>query len=389
MRFARRTKNTSASIFDEIIKHLEDPEMISFSGGFPSADLLPFLKLKEASIRVFENDQAKALTYSSTWGYQPLREWIADRYRDKYNLDIKAEDILITTGSQQALDLIGKVFLDPMDHVLVESPSYLGALQSFQQFEPSIHEVQLNEDGLDVRMFSTFLKTYHPKLIYCVPNFQNPSGISYSNEVRKAIVNTIKPYDVMLIEDDPYGELRYEGQAQHHFKALAPQQTILLGTFSKIVAPGIRLGWVVAPKQILEKLYSAKEASDLHSSNLDQHILYDYLSHNSIDMHIAEVIKAYSAKRKVMLKAIGKYFPSTCHIAKSEGGMFLWITLPSHINVNDLMKQAIALKVLIMPGDPFYVSKGQHNTFRLNYTNVSTQQIDDGIQRLGALLKSK
>ncbi len=387
MRFARRTKSTTSSIFDVIIEHLKDPKMISFSGGFPATDLLPHQELAKASQIVFEKDKTQALTYSSTWGYQPLREWIAKRYQDLYQMDINAEDILITTGSQQALDLIGKVFLDPMDHILVEKPSYLGALQSFQLFEPNIHEVIMNDDGMNVNMFRTFLRTYHPKLIYAVPNFQNPSGISYSEKVRKEMVHAMKAYDVTFIEDDPYGDLRYEGTTAPHFKSLMPERTILLGSFSKIIAPGLRVGWVCAPKEILDHLYTAKEACDLHSSNLDQRIIYEYLNHNDLDAHIGEAKKRYKDNQLYMLAAIKKYFPSNIKVSKSEGGMFLWCSGPAHLNVMDLFNKAVVLHVLIMPGTPFYASSPEMNTFRLNYTSVSFKQIDEGIASLGAILK--
>lgn len=387
MRFARRTKSSESSIFDLLIEHLKDPKMISFSGGFPAISLLPHEELKQATLTVFEKDKHHSLTYSSTWGYQPLRELIAKRYQDNYQMDIKAEDILITTGSQQALDLIGKVFLDPTDHILVEKPSYLGALQSFQQFEPTIHEVQLNENGMNVNMFRTYLKTYHPKLIYTVPNFQNPTGISYSSDVKKEMVEAMSPYDVVMIEDDPYGDLRFEGKAVDHFKKLAPEQTILLGSFSKIIAPGLRIGWVVAPKEILDNLYSAKEACDLHSSNLDQRLIYEYIQQNDLDKHIDEAKTLYKENQRIMLNAIKKYFPSNIHVAKSNGGMFLWCTGPSHLKVMDLFNKAIVLHVLIMPGNPFYATNAETNTFRLNFTNVNKEQIEEGIARLGALLK--
>ncbi len=387
MRYARRTKSSTSSIFDLIIEHLKDPNMISFSGGFPAIDLLPHEALDEASQLVFKNDKHNALTYSSTWGYQPLREWISKRYKDLYDMDISADEILITTGSQQALDLIGKVFLDPMDHILVEKPSYLGALQSFQLFEPNIHEVNLNDNGMNVNMFRTFLRTYHPKLVYTVPNFQNPSGISYSLEVRQEMVKAMSPYDVIMIEDDPYGDFRYAGETVAHFKKLAPDRTILLGSFSKIIAPGLRIGWVTAPKEVLEKLYTAKEACDLHSSNLDQRIIYQYLVNNDLDKHIENAKRKYKDNQEIMLKAIKKYFPSNIKVAKSEGGMFLWCTGPYNLDVMELFNKAIVLHVLIMPGTPFYASSPEPNTFRLNFTNVSTQQIEEGISNLGAIIK--
>lgn len=387
-RLARRTKNNKTSIFTELMDYLSDPEFISFSGGFPAAHLFPVEKLKEAALRVFEIQGQEALQYASTWGYQPLREWIAQRYMQRFKMPVDADDILITTGSQQAIDLIGKVFLDSNDHILVEYPSYLGAIQAFSQYETSFHEVRLNEDGLDLNQVRTFLKTYHPKLMYMVPNFQNPTGISYSTANREAIVEMIQPYDVILVEDDPYGELRYIGQAEKPFKQLSSERTILLGSFSKIISPGIRVGWMVIPKALKEPLFNAKEASDLHTSNLDQRIVYEYLTHNNLDHHIQTNVDYYAKQRETMLKAIQMYFPENVKVSKSEGGMFFWITLPSYLSAIDLFHKAVTLKVVFVPGDPFYVSSDRINTFRLNYTSASEAQIIEGIQRLGSLLKS-
>ena len=387
-RLARRTKNAKTSIFTELMEYLSDPSFISFSGGFPAAHLFPVEKLKEAANRVFEDEGQDALQYASTWGYEPLRAWIAKRYQTRFEMDIDPNDILITTGSQQALDLIGKVFLDSNDHIVVEYPSYLGAIQAFAQYETTFHEVRLHDEGLDLHQLRTFLKTYHPKLLYMVPNFQNPTGISYSAANRQAIVEMIQPYDVILVEDDPYGELRYLGQFEKPFKALAPDRTILLGSFSKIISPGIRVGWMVIPKALREPLFNAKEASDLHTSNLDQRIVYQYLKHNPLDTHIKTNVDYYAKQRETMLNAMQKYFPSNVTIAKSEGGMFFWVSLPSHLSAIDIFHKAVTLKVVFVPGDPFYVSKERMNTFRLNYTSASPQQIEEGIQRLGSLLKS-
>lgn len=389
MRFARRTHKTTASIFDELLNHLQDPDMISFSGGFPAQSLLPQAELSKSAQAVFRDEGSKALSYSSTQGYLPLRQWLASFYLNKHGLTLSPSEILITTGSQQGIDLIGKVFLDPMDHILVESPSYLGALQAFNQYEPRIHDVKLNEDGIDVSQLMTYIRSYHPKLIYMVPSFQNPSGISYTQNNKETIVKNIKAYDVILIEDDPYGELRFEGKQAPLFKSYVPEQSILLGTFSKLISPGMRIGWMVAPKAIMEKLYSAKEASDLHSSSLDQRIMYHYLSHNDYDILVQTAISYYKQRRDWMRKALLEHFPKEVKVVHSEGGMFIWCTLPSHMSAMNLFRQAITLKVLIMPGLYFYHQKSDNHSFRLSYTSVDQTQINEGISRLGALLRSQ
>ena len=388
MRFARRTHQQSATIFDELLTHLQDPDMISFSGGFPASSLLPQRELGDCAQAIFKDHASQALSYNSTQGYYPLRQWIVERYKKIHDLDLDPSEILITTGSQQGIDLLSKVFLDPMDHILVESPSYLGALQAFNQYEPRIHDVKLNENGIDVSQLMTYIRSYHPKLIYMVPNFQNPTGICYTQENKENVVQNVKAYDVILVEDDPYGELRYEGKKVPLFKSYLPNQSIILGTFSKLVSPGMRIGWMVAPKPIMEKLYAAKEASDLHTSALDQHILYHYLSHYDYDGLIQTAINHYRQRRDWILEAILKHFPRDVKVSHPEGGMFIWCTLPNGMSAMNVFRQAITLKVLIMPGMVFYHQESDDHSFRLSFTSVDQTQINEGISRLGALLRS-
>lgn len=382
-RFASRSKNIKDSIFTDILQYLQDPEFISFSGGFPAASSFPIEGLKEAAQAVLSEEGPQALQYSATEGYYPLRKWIADRYLKRSQLHVDPDDILITTGSQQALDLIGKTFLDVHDGVVIEYPSYLGAIHSLSMFEPDFYEITLHEDGLDLEELKHVLDTHLPKLIYVVPNFHNPTGISYSKEKRLALVELIKNYDVILVEDDPYGELRYVGEDKALIKALLPTQVILMGSFSKIIAPGLRLGWVVAPKGLNQALFNAKEASDLHASGLDQRIVYHYLSHHDFDAQLDSTKQFYAIQRQAMASAMEKYFPQEVHVASSEGGMFFWVTLPQPCLAKEALDLAIQHKVIFIPGDPFYVDPKEVNTLRLNYTSASLSQIEVGIQKLG------
>lgn len=386
-RFARRSHIVTESVFGEIMKYLQDPEIISFSGGFPASRSFPVKALEDAASKVFKEDGVNALQYSATGGYLPLRQWIADRYMKRIGLSVDPANILITTGSQQALDLIAKSFIDPGDDVIVEYPSYLGALQSLAVFEPIFHEVNLNEDGLDLDELKLCLDKYNPKLLYTVPNFQNPTGISYSKENRLKLCDLVKNQDLVIIEDDPYGELRYLGEELPLLKSLLPDQVILMGSFSKIISPGMRLGWVIAHPEIFDKLYNAKEASDLHASTLDQRIIYQYLSDNDLDAHLSRTKTFYAKQRQKMAEAMEIYFPKEVRVAASEGGMFFWVTLPKGISSTDLFFKAVEKKVLYVPGDPFYVSAKNMNTLRLNYTSANPDQIEEGILRLAEVFK--
>ena len=381
LRFARRISKTKKSFVREIFKFLGDPEMISFSGGFPNPDSFPVDGIKEAAIKVLEADGANALQYSSSEGYLPLRQYISKRYQKRFGLEVDPSEILICNGSQQAFDLIAKVFLEVNDTIVIEYPAYLGALQSFGFYEPSYKEVKLTSSGLDLKQLEEALKD-NPKLMYVVPNFQNPTGLSYSAENRLAIAELLKKTDTILIEDDPYGELRFKGVDNKPIKMLLDDQTIMLGSFSKIVSPGMRMGWLVAKKDIMDKLVMAKQASDLHSNYFTQRILTQYLQDNDIDEHIKKIKAMYLSQREAMLSSIKKYFDPSIITTEPEGGMFLWATLPEGISSMSLFQEAVNEKIVYVPGDPFYVNGEGINTLRLNYTNSTKEEIDIGIQRL-------
>ena len=388
-RFAKRSNHVEDSFIVEIFKYLQDKEMISFSGGFPNPESFPVDQLKHASNKVFELDGKAVLQYALTEGYKPLRQFISNRYKQIYNLDIPFDEILITSGSQQALDFISKTFLDPNDTVIVEEPSYLGAIQTFNSYEANLITVELNEDGINCDELQNKINLYNPKLIYVIPNFQNPSGVSYSEENRIKFMEIVKNHNVIVVEDDPYGELYFSPQSQLHLKSLLPDQVILMGSFSKTISPGLRSGWVCAPKKIYKNLFTCKEASDLHSSYLDQRIIYQYLVDNSYDKHLSTIRELYSSKQKLMLNSIKKYFPEEIKVFPSNGGMFLWVVLPDYISSLDLFYESVKHKVVFVPGDPFYVSRKHVNAFRLNFSNASSENIEEGIKRLGNVIKSK
>jgi 2-aminoadipate transaminase len=387
-RFARRSDRVEDSFIVEIFKYLQDKEMISFSGGFPNPDSFPVEALKAASQKVFESSGKNVLQYAQTEGYAPLREFISKRYKQVYDLDIPSDEILITSGSQQALDFIAKTFLDPEDKVLIEEPSYLGAIQTFNSYEADFNTVHINEDGIDLVSLKEKLIQHQPKLLYVIPNFQNPSGVSYSEENRKGFAEIVKQFNVIVIEDDPYGELHFTDSIRTPLKKLLPQQVLLMGSFSKTVAPGLRLGWVCAPQAIYKKLFTCKEASDLHSSNLDQHLIYQFLTDNDYDAHIASIRSLYSSKKTQMIGAIEKYFPKSVKVYSCEGGMFLWVVLPEGMSSLNLFYQAVKEKVVFVPGDPFYVDRQHTNALRLNFSNASENDIEEGIRRLAKVIEN-
>lgn len=387
LRTARRMSKAKKSFVREIFKFLGDPEMISFSGGFPNPASFPIEGIKAAAVKVLDQDGANVLQYSSSEGYLPLRQYIAGRYAKRFNLSVDPSEILIVNGSQQAFDLIAKVFLDPGDAVVIEHPAYLGALQSLSFYEPEFREVKLTETGLDLDELALALKD-NPKLMYVVPNFQNPTGLTYSTENRKAVAELLKKTDTILIEDDPYGELRFKGQDHLPIKTYLDDQTILLGSFSKIVSPGMRMGWIVAKKDILEKLIIAKQASDLHSNYFSQRVIHQYLTDNDLDAHIASIKAMYKAQREQMITSIKHHFDPSITFTEPEGGMFLWVTLPQGVSAMKLFENAVVQKIVYVPGDPFYAIGDNLNTLRLNYTNSTPQEIEEGIRRLAVVFNT-
>jgi len=385
-KFANRMKTVHRSFIREILKVTADPEIISFAGGLPNPELFPVEAMDAASREVFADIGASALQYSTTEGDAGLRDIISQRYA-KRGLTVAPDSILVTTGSQQILDIVAKVFLDKGDKVVIERPGYLGAIQAFSIFEPEFVTVSLEDDGPNLKDLEAAFKD-GAKCFYAVPNFQNPSGVSYSLEKRQAVAELLDKYDVLFIEDDPYGELRFMGEDMPSVCSFCKGSSILCGSFSKIAAPGFRIGWVVTEKEIYDKLVIAKQASDLHTSTVAQAIMRRYLETNDIESHVGLIKDRYGRQRECMVEMIKKYFPAGVTITEPEGGMFLWATLPEGTSSMDLFDVAIKDKVAFVPGRPFYVDGSGENTFRLNFSNSDEAKIEEGIKRLGNSIRS-
>jgi 2-aminoadipate transaminase len=385
--FSDRIADVPRSFIREILKVAIDESIISFAGGLPNRDLFPLKEIKAATNAVLDAAGKDVLQYSSSEGHGELREWISRRYKAK-GLSVSPEHILITTGSQQGLDLLGKTLLNEKDAVVIEEPGYLGAIQAFSVYRSTFFPIPVTQDGIDADMLAHTLAHHAVKLFYCVPNFQNPSGISYSTKNRETVAAALKGKKTILVEDDPYGELRFIGEPKPSFYELMPENTVMLGSFSKIVVPSFRIGWIVAGTEMIEKLIIAKQASDLHTNYFGQRIILQYLKDNDIDEHIAVIRQAYGRQRDAMVTAIREHFPRETTCTEPEGGMFLWVTLPKGLSATEVFQEAIKQKVAFVPGDPFYVNKKDVNTMRLNYSSVDEAAIRIGIKRLGDVLKS-
>jgi 2-aminoadipate transaminase len=386
--YAPRMNTIPKSFIREILKVTENPNVISFAGGLPNPRFFPVREIAKAASDVLAEVDAAALQYSTTEGYRPLREYIARRYYEKRGLTLSADEILITNGSQQGLDLLGKVFIGRGDAVAIERPAYLGAIQAFSVYEPQFHAVPLTEDGVDTDRLRDVLDKYSVKLFHTVINFQNPSGISYSQRKREQLAELFGRYDMIFVEDDPYGELRFMGAAPPSMWGRLDGKVVLLGSFSKTIAPGLRLGWICARRPIMDKLVVAKQASDLHSNSFCQRIVYRYLTDNEVDRHIATINAAYKKQRDTMVAAIEEYFPSEVSITRPEGGMFLWVTLPERLSALELFDHAVKENVAFVPGTPFFVDGGGTCNMRLNFSNADEDKIEEGIRRLGRIMKN-
>lgn len=380
-------KATPPSFVRGILKAASDPDVISFAGGLPNPISFPQEELLKSMERIVNTYGSHVFQYSITAGLPELREYIAARYNRIFGLHLTVDNILITTGSQQALDLIGKVLLDKGDGIIVEKPTYLAAIQAFSMHQPVFYPVELTEEGMNPEQLTEALQN-PVKFIYAIPDFQNPTGLTYSAENRERIYEILKDQNVVLIEDDPYGELRFDGERLPYIGAGKLPNSILLGTFSKIVTPGMRTGFIISEnKELLKHISIAKEASDLHTNIFSQYLIWDYLKQNDLDMHIAKIKALYQKQAQAMMEAMDKYFPSTVKYTKPHGGMFLWVTLPDGISAMSLFPKALEKKVAFVPGDPFYIGIENANTMRLNYTNADCETIEEGIRRLGELLK--
>lgn len=385
--FASRMENTPRSFIREILKVTQKPEIISFAGGLPNPELFPVKELAATAEKVIAEEGTAALQYATTEGHPPLRQWIADRYKKRLGIDISPDEILITNGSQQCLDLIGKIFINKGSNVAIERPGYLGAIQAFSMYEPNFSSISLTSEGPDINELEKVLIRDKPCFFYGVPNSQNPSGITWSRENRKAVAEILEKYSTIFVEDDAYGELKFRGKQMPSIKELIPDLTVMTGSFSKIIAPGMRMGWICAPTQILEQAVTVKQGTDLHSNILSQRIISRFLADFPVDAHISRISEAYSQQCDCMLSAIKEEFPEGVTFTRPDGGMFIWATLPKGYSSMELFERAIKRDVAILPGIPFYTDGGGLDTVRLNFSNSTPERIEEGIYRLGQVLK--
>jgi 2-aminoadipate transaminase len=382
-----------SSLVRELLKLTAQPGLISFAGGLPAADLFPLERFQEACDRVLSDPGA--LQYSTTEGERPLRELIA-RHTARYGIDVGVENVLVTTGSQQALDLIGKVFLNPGDHVVVERPTYLGALQAWNAYQADYLSVDVDGDGMRTPELPAALRS-RPKFIYAQPNFQNPTGVTLSLERRRELVRLADEYGVPILEDDPYGQLRYEGEHIPPLVALDAEyrgltgvgytgNVLYLSTMSKTLAPGLRLGWIIGPVDVIQRLAQAKQGTDLFTSNFTQRVACEVARSGFLDRHVRTLRPAYKSRRDAMLSAMSREFPSGVTWTRPAGGLFIWAELPPSIDTTELLKEALAEKVAFVPGDAFHADGSGRNTMRLNFTNMAEERIAEGIARLGRVI---
>ncbi len=385
--FAKRAEGMKASEIREILKLTQQPDIISFAGGLPAPDLFPIREMKTISMEVLDTMGVQALQYNPTEGYDPLRNQIISRMA-RQGMTVGIDQILITAGSQQGLDFSGKIFLNPGDLVLCESPSYLGAINAFKAYECNFLSIETDAEGMVLESLENALKNEsHVKMIYVIPDFQNPSGRTWSLARREGLIALANKYKVIVLEDNPYGELRYEGQALPSIKSMDTEgRVVYLGTFSKTFCPGLRIGWVAAEEPLISKYVMVKQGADLQTNSMSQRELSLFIERYNFDGHIEKLVDLYRGRRDLMVKAIQKHFPEAVKYDIPEGGLFIWVTVPESINTKTLMIEAVQNRVAYVPGDSFFPEGNIFNTMRLNFSNMAEPQIEEGISRLGALL---
>jgi 2-aminoadipate transaminase len=403
-RYAQRMQRMSSSAIRDLLKLTQQPDIISFAGGLPAPELFPVVEFQAATDRVLRKHGSQALQYSTTEGYGPLREYIVEKMAE-YGIQAALENVLITSGSQQALDLISKILINPGDLILTERPTYLGALQAWRAYQAEFVSVRIDDDGLVIDQLEEALCT-GPKFMYILPNFQNPGGVTLSLERRQALIDIANRYGIPIIEDDPYGELRFEGEHLPPLVVLDSEKlnsrtlgangsgflrgnVIYLSTFSKTLAPGLRLGWIVAPAEVIQNCITAKQGMDLHTSSVVQMIAYEVVKDGFLKEHVRRIRQVYHERRDIMLAAMTRHFPPGIHWTRPHGGLFLWVTLPETVDTAVILERAVANKVAFVPGTAFYPEGGGRNTFRLNFSNAQPEQIKIGVKRLGEVLMSE
>ncbi len=395
IRYAQRARRMKSSAIRELLKLTENPEIISFAGGMPAPEIFPAEEFKEASIRVLRDTAPLALQYGATEGYTPLRDQLV-QYMNRQGSQLSIENVMVTSGSQQALDMLGKIFINEGDHIVVELPTYLGALQAWNAYGAEYIAVRSDEFGMCTDDLEQALR-HGPKFIYVLPNFQNPTGTTLVLERRKQIVELAERYGVPIVEDDPYGQLRFEGEsippvyvlddAIRENKGSYNGNVIYLSTYSKILAPGIRLAWVVAPPEVIRKLVQAKQGCDLNTSTFNQIVTYEVSKDGFIDRHVQKIVACYRERRNVMLDSLAEFMPAGVYWTHPHGGLFLWATLPENISTVEIFPKAVSEKVAYVPGESFFPRGGGQNTMRLNFSYSDPVKIVNGIERLARVIR--
>jgi len=390
---AERTGGMRSSAIRELLKLTQQPDIISFAGGLPAPDFFPLREVEEACRYIVEEDGAQALQYSATEGYPPLKEYLADSMH-KYGVPAVRDNVLLTNGSQQALDLIGKIFLDPGDYVITSRPTYLGAIQAWNAYQGRYHTVSLDDDGMVVdEIQHAYEKSIAdsgrpPKFIYVLPNFHNPGGTTLTQERREQLAEIATELDLPVVEDDPYGQLRYEGEDLPPICTYIPERTLYLGTFSKTLAPGLRLGWIVCPEVLMRRLVQAKQGADLHTGTFVQYVANDICQRGILKQHVRRLREVYKDRRDTMLDGLAEFWPDECCWTHPDGGLFLWAQVPGGLNTSDFLTQALEEKVAYVPGVHFYPNAdGGFDAMRLNFSYCCQDTIVEGIRRLGMALK--
>ncbi len=391
---AARTEGMKSSAIRELLKLTQEPDIISLAGGMPAPEFFPLREIEQSCQRVIREDGGRALQYSATEGYGPLKEYLADSMH-KYGVPAVPGNVLLTNGSQQALDLIGKLFIETGDYVMTSRPTYLGAIQAWNAYGARYHTVNLDDGGMVVdevehaydKVLADFGKP--PKFIYVLPNFHNPAGTTMSLQRRQQLAEIATRLDLIVVEDDPYGQLRYEGDDVLPICTLIPERTVYLGTFSKTMAPGLRLGWIVCPETLMQRFVQAKQGCDLHTGTLVQYIAADMCERGLLKPHIKRLREHYKERRDTMLDALTEFWPDGSSWTHPQGGLFLWARVPESIDTTDFLNQvALKEKVAYVPGISFYPNQdGGHNAMRLNFSFSSPELIAEGISRLGVALK--
>lgn len=388
-KFSKRNDFVKASEVREILKVTQRPEIISFAGGLPAPELFPVEELKTVCQEVLNINGQAALQYSTTEGYVPLRKMICDRMKKNLEIDADVDNIIITTGSQEAIDFTGKVFIDEGDTIICESPTYLAALNAFKVYMPKFKEVPMDEEGMIMEeLEKTLQNNPDAKILYTIPDFQNPTGRTMSLERRKKLVEIANKYDLIIIEDNPYGEIRFAGKQIPPVKHFDTEgRVVYISTFSKIFCPGLRLGWMCADEQILEKYVPFKQNVDLHTDIFAQMITAKYIEMYDIEAHIEDIRKVYKQRRNLMIECIEQEFPANVKHTSPEGGLFIWIELPEGVNADEVFKTALENNVAFVSGTSFFPNGNHNNAFRLNFSNMPEDRIAEGIKRLGVVLK--